>query len=268
MLAISSRVKDEFKLKLNGQFEIPKKNAATEGELMEDLNDINNEIGRRVKDVIRLVSRGEKKGRKSTQFEKETLSLEKSMRTSLNVFLVTHIFTPYSIELDEVDDEKMRKRYDEIAPKVPQMIASRWRVLASASTSRPADQLNPIFTKLASEASDILLEGREADEKVRNEMLAILIPLVQQAYLLAHFIHLEMIESDYDVFFGTEIGGWLNHTLEEDYRVKPKSAMSLEGRIDGHWSLGLRKKRYIGEGTQQRRIWDALVKAKVSTQSG
>jgi hypothetical protein len=151
---------------------------------------------------------------------------------------------------------------------VPQLIASRWRVLASASTSRPADQLNPIFTKLTLEASDALLADRSAEEKLRDETVAILTPLIQQAYLLAHFIHLEMIEFDYDVFYGTELGGWLNHTLEEDYRVKPKSAMSLEGRIEGHWSLGLRKKRYIGEGNQQRRIWDALVKAKVSVESG
>ena len=95
--------------------------------------------------------------------------------------------------------------------------------------------------------------------------------LIQQAYLLSHFIHLEMLSADYDVFLGTDIGGWVVPDQEEEfiksrnlhYRRSSGRKVATDKRISGHWSLGLRRKQYIGEASTRRRIWDVILKPKI-----
>ena len=91
-------------------------------------------------------------------------------------------------------------------------------------------------------------------------------PLIRHAYLLAHFNHLEMLTSDYDIFAGTDIGGWIIPSQEEEkLHSRHSIAKSQDGRVTGYWTLGLRKKRYVGEGPLQRRVWDVLLKSQVLT---
>lgn len=115
-LAISNRVKEEFKLKLSKRYDLPGKDTATEEELLEELRDINGEIGHCAKEATRMImkAKGQTKGRKA---EGISHAVEKDMRTILNQFMVTRIFQPFSIELDPEADEVLREQYLEIAPK-------------------------------------------------------------------------------------------------------------------------------------------------------
>lgn len=137
--------------------------------------------------------------------------------------------------------------------------------MACASTSRPLQELGPTLANLAREASEYLLYEFQADEggRLLDEFTKLLTPAMKEAYLVAHFIHLEMVKHDYEVFLGTSIGGWLN-SLQEENAWGLKMDKVGDVRVSGHWSLGLRKRRYDGEGAERRRVWDILVRAKVT----
>lgn len=152
----------------------------------------------------------------------------------------------------------------EICYIVPQFIAARWRVLASSSTSRPIQQLTTALAILAAEVSSLMLGELASDAKLSQELDNLLAPVIRHAYLLAHFNHLEMVSCDYDIFYGTEVGGWLAPAQEEEQISHSKKSRN-EGRVNGYWSLGLRRRRFIGEGPAQRRVWDVTLKAKVYT---
>lgn len=92
-----------------------------------------------------------------------------------------------------------------------------------------------------------------------------LLPIIRHAYLFGHFIQLEIRTSDYDVFHGTELGGWVSTAQEETNGSR--AGKGRESRIRGYYSLGLRKQRFVGKGASQRRVWDVVVKAKVVTDS-
>ncbi len=117
ILAVSARIKDEFKLKLNKEIDLPLADAATEEELVQQLQDVNDDIGRCAKEIARLLARStpDKKESKSAK-GKNSLTLQGQVRTSLNSFLVTRVFQPFSIQLTPEDDDAVRERYDMIAP--------------------------------------------------------------------------------------------------------------------------------------------------------
>jgi hypothetical protein len=270
-------------MKLKNKLELPLVNAATEEEFIQHVQDINEDIGRCAKEVTMLLCRSSADIRESKSTRaKKALDIQGEVRTNLNSFLVTRVFRPFSIQLNEEDDEAVRDRYAEIAPSgellldeittqlltssssVPQFIASRWRVVASASTSRPIQELGPVLATLAGDASIAIMRDWSPDTEVAKEIKAVLLPLVRHAYLLAHFNHLEMIRTDYDIFYGTEIGGWMILSQEEE-KFLNRHPKAQDSRVSGYWSLGLRRKRYVGEGAFQRRVWDVLLKSQVLT---
>jgi hypothetical protein len=281
VLAISARVKEEFKLKLN--YELPSKDSVDEGEIIEELSDINNQIGHCAKSAAKLTAKAKGLAKKSLKSDGMSQIIERDMRTTLNQFMVTRIFQPFSIELDPEADKILRERYQEIAPRgtftfigeisiltfiaVPQFIAARWRVLASSSTSLPIQQLTTALHVLATEAASLLLGEFASDEKLSQELDTLLLPVIRHAYLLSHFIHLEMLAFDYDIFCGTQLGGWLTPDQEEERQVRSRVSRSEDSRVNGYWSLGLRKRRFVGQGTTQRRIWDVVLKATVNTEN-
>ena len=282
VLAISARVKEEFKLKLTKNYDLPSKDAEDEVEIVEELHDVNREIGDCARSAAKLIAKAKGLASKSRKSDGMSHIMERDMRTTLNQFMVTRIFQPFSIELDPEADEILRERYQEIVPKgtltllgvnsiltfivVPQFIAARWRVLASSSTSRPIQQLTTALYLLAVEAASLFLGEFASDEKLSQELDTLLLPVIRHAYLLAHFIHLEMLAFDYDIFCGTELGGWLAPGQEER-QVRSKVPQTENSRVNGYWSLGLRKKRFVGQGTTQRRVWDVVLKAKVITEN-
>lgn len=265
--AISTRVKEEFKMKLNKELELPLKDEDTEEEFIQQLGDVNEDIGQCAKAIAKLLSRSPNDKRESKAFKsKKSMDAQGEVRTMLNSFLVARVFQPFSIQLSIEDDEAVRARYNEIAPSVPQFIASRWRVIASASTSRPVQELGSVLRNLATELSFETLGERSSDADLAMETTEILLPLIRHAYLLAHFNHLKMITSDYEIFAGTDLGGWVVPSLEEEKWIGRYSvSKSQDGRVTGYWSLGLKKKRYVGEGAFQRRVWDVLLKSQVLT---
>jgi hypothetical protein len=281
VLAISTRIKDEFKMKLRNETELPVVDAATEEELIQQVQDVNEDVKQCAKQLAKLLHRSsaDKKESKSTK-AKKVFDIQSEVRTKLNSFLVTRVFQPFSIQLNEEDDKAVRDRYEEIAPSgefvfhavstnsnlfspVPQFVASRWRVVASASTSRPIQELGPALANFAADASTLILRNYSPDAKRIKETKAPLVPLIRHAYLLAHFNHLEMITTDYDIFCGTEIGASMNLSQEEEHLNG--HSKTRDSRVSGYWSLGLRKKRHVGEGASQRRVWDVLLKSRVLT---
>lgn len=99
------------------------------------------------------------------------------------------------------------------------------------------------------------------------------IPVIRHAYLLAHFINLEITAYDYEVYYGTDKGGWFDVSKEETTRSNPnskekkeKEVRLIDARVTGYTALGLRKRRFVGEGPFQRKLWDVLVKPKVSVE--
>lgn len=117
ILAISVRIKDEFKMKLNKETELPNVDAATEEELVQQLGDVNEDIGQCAKKVVKILSRSTADKRESKSIKtKKTLDLQGTVRTALNSFLVSRVFQPFSIQLSPEDDEAVRERYTQIAP--------------------------------------------------------------------------------------------------------------------------------------------------------
>jgi hypothetical protein len=117
ILAISTRIKDEFKMKLRNEIELPVVDAATEEELIQQVQDMNEHVRQCTKELARLLHRSstDKKGSKSTK-AKKVLDIQSEVRTKLNSFLVTRVLQPFSIQLNEKDDKAVRDRYEEIAP--------------------------------------------------------------------------------------------------------------------------------------------------------
>ena len=117
ILAISTRIKDEFKMKLMNEIELPVVDAATEEELIQQVQDMNEDVRQCAKELARLLYRPsiDKRESKSTK-AKKVFDIQSEVRTKLNRFLVTRVFRPFSIQLKEEDDEAVRDRYEEIAP--------------------------------------------------------------------------------------------------------------------------------------------------------
>lgn len=123
-----------------------------------------------------------------------------------------------------------------------------------------------MLESLATEVSIEILGERSSEADLTKEITTLLVPLIRHAYLLAHFNHLEMVTSDYDIFAGTELGGWIIPGQEDEkLHSRHSISKSQDTRISGYWTLGLRKKRYVGEGALQRRVWDVLLKSQVLT---
>lgn len=135
-IAISDRVKEECKIRISRNADAPPKDAATEDELKEELSDVNNEVGRCVKEVMRLLvkARGRSSKWKTTSEAKEQ---ENGVRTKINQFLVTRAFQPFSIELSEEENEALRERYLEIAPNGTLFLSQR-PIVSDARQSRNA----------------------------------------------------------------------------------------------------------------------------------
>ncbi|KAG8813796.1 hypothetical protein FRC17_001415 [Serendipita sp. 399] len=217
--------------------------------------------------MVRANLRTSKEAKPSNLASESVEAIEASVRTQLNLFLVSRVIRPFSVDLSSSDNEALRTRYDDIASKVPQFIASRWRVLASSSTSRPIQLMTPVLSQLTSDATSAILGDLNLNLQLASMMMEPLAPVVRQAYLLGHFIHLEMITADFDVFYGSEIGEPIVISQEENHRktkhFKRSSLSKQEGRVCGYWSLGLRGKQFVSDGLTQRQTWDVILKPKV-----
>ncbi|KAG8858321.1 hypothetical protein FRB91_009987 [Serendipita sp. 411] len=271
-IAISSRVKEEFKLKLKNEIELPVADGATLEELIADVGDLNEAVSKCAKGLAKLIIRANlrnSRGRQRITSSERAEGVECNVKTRLNMFLVSRVIRPFSVELPVLDDETLRARYEDIETKVPQFIASRWRVLASSSTSRPIQLMASVFSHLASDAARIVIGDFNFNAELSSDMMNLLMPVIRQAYLLGHFIHLEMITFDFDVFLGSSIGDSMNSGQEEEYHkvtyLRRTSISKQENRVSGHWSLGLRRKIFTTDGSTQQRqgVWEVLLKPKI-----
>ncbi|CAG7846498.1 SubName: Full=Uncharacterized protein {ECO:0000313/EMBL:CCA66879.1} [Serendipita indica DSM 11827] len=270
---VSERVKAEFKLKLKNELELPTEDGASTSELVENVEDLNDDVSECVKTLLKLVLKAQSKGSRLQETTQQ--AMEGAMHSKINAFLVENVFRPFSLELSIEASQALRGHYEQIAPNIPRFIASRWRALAASSTSRPAQNMGPLLASIASSLSAILVEGVDpslnTDGALAWEFSSALTPLIRQAYLLSHFIHLEMLSADYDVFLGTDIGGWAVPEQEEEYiksrhfahRRSHGRKVTTDMRVSAHCKLGLRRSQYIGEGNTRRRVWDVILKPKV-----
>ena len=127
ILAISTRIKDEFKMKLRNEIELPLVDAATEEELIQQVQDVNGDVEKCAKQIVRLLYRLSAgiRGSRSAKSTKD-LDMQAEVHTELNDFLVTRVFRPFSIQLKEEDDEAVRERYERIAPSGESFHPRRW----------------------------------------------------------------------------------------------------------------------------------------------
>jgi hypothetical protein len=128
------------------------------------------------------------------------------------------------------------------------------------------------FSSLATEVTVEMLGDYASIIQLTQVVTNQVLPVVRHAYLLAHFIDLDITSYDYDIFYGTEKGGWFDVSKEEASRSnssnskEKKEVRLVDARVTGYCTLGIRKKRYVGEGPFQRKLWDVLVKPKVSVE--
>ena len=143
----------------------------------------------------------------------------------------------------------------------PQLLSSRWRVLACTSTAPLPEASRTVLDSLLRAGIGAVLGNSNPNSTLVLELSTFLRPVFSIALELSTCIHRDMIEHDYGVFSGTPLGSLVDLQVEEShdsYLMVPPVA-----RIGGFWSLGLRRARWEGEGEERRRVTEILVKPKV-----
>ena len=148
----------------------------------------------------------------------------------------------------------------------PQQLSARWRVLACTSTAPPPDAAPTTVDSLLRIGVGAVLGNSNPDSKLVQELSTLLRPVFSIALELSTRIHVDMIEHDYGVFFGTGLGGDVDLRVEECH--DPFVATPRGARVGGFWSLGLRRAKWEGDGDERKRVTEVLVKPRAYIQIG
>ncbi len=148
----------------------------------------------------------------------------------------------------------------------PQQLSARWRVLACTSTAPSPEAAPTTLDSLLRIGVGAVLGNSNPNSKLVQELSTLLRPVFSIALELSTRIHVDMIEHDYGVFFGTGLGGVVDLRMEECH--DPFVTTPLGARVGGFWSLGLRRAKWEGDGDERKRVTEVLVKPRVYIQIG